>query len=77
MLAHALERIVQRLERRVIEDLIIRDGKVNQKALKANHITHHDLLEELRQEGQVSKPDAVKLAYLERSGKISVVPESG
>jgi uncharacterized membrane protein YcaP (DUF421 family) len=56
------------------EDLIIEDGKVQPKAMRHNHITEEDLLEELRQEGSVSSPSEVKTAFVERSGKISVIP---
>ena len=55
------------------EDLLIENGKRQLAALRANHITERDLVEELRQEGNLSSPEDVKLAYLERSGKISVV----
>jgi uncharacterized membrane protein YcaP (DUF421 family) len=56
------------------EDLIIKDGKVMAKGMRSNHISEKDLLEELRQEGGVSSPDEVKMAFVERSGKVSVVP---
>src|SRR6266516_2026188 len=55
------------------EDLLIENGKPLADAMRANHITEKDLLEELRQEGNVAAPGEVKLAFLERSGKISVV----
>lgn len=56
------------------EDLLIKDGKVQPQAMRANHISEKDLLEELRQEGSVSSPQEVKAAFVERNGKISVVP---
>lgn len=56
------------------ERLIIKDGEVQGEAMKASHLTREDLLEELRQEGQVLSPDQVEAAFIERSGKISVVP---
>lgn len=56
------------------ETLIIKDGQVQEKAMRAGHITKKDLLEELRQEGNVSSPIEVKTAFLEWNGKISVLP---
>src|ERR1043166_535266 len=55
------------------EDLLIENGKARSDAMRANHITERDLHEELRQEGNVADVSGVKLAYLERSGKVSVV----
>jgi len=55
------------------EELIVKDGEIIEKGLRASHITHKDLLEELRQEGNVSSPGEVKTAIVERSGKVSVV----
>lgn len=56
------------------EDLLIKDGKVMEQSLRANHLSEADLLEELRQHGQAESPGEVKTAYIERSGKISVIP---
>lgn len=56
------------------EDLIIKDGVVVEKGLRANHLSRKDLLEDLRQEGSVTSPEEVKIAFVERSGKVSVVP---
>ena len=52
---------------------IIIDGKVKTNPLKRNHVSRHDLEEDLRLAGNVDDPAAVKLARLERSGDISVV----
>jgi len=43
--------------------------------MRAHRLSEADLLEELRQEGKVESPKDVKKAFLERSGKISVVPQ--
>jgi hypothetical protein len=56
------------------EDLLIKDGKLIEQAMRANHLSRKDLLEELRQQGQVTSPSEVREAYIERSGKISVIP---
>jgi uncharacterized membrane protein YcaP (DUF421 family) len=55
--------------------LLVRDGQIQTQALRANSLTERDLDEEVRQEGKISSSKDVKEAYLERSGKISVVPK--
>ena len=59
------------------ERLIIERGTIMEDAMRRAHITDADLREELRQEGKVESPAQVEKAYLERSGKISVVPVKG
>jgi len=54
------------------ETVLIRNGRVDRKALRAAHMSANDLAEDLRQEG-VEEPREVKLAILERSGKLSVI----
>jgi uncharacterized membrane protein YcaP (DUF421 family) len=56
------------------EKLIIENGKICEATMRAHHISEKDLLEELRQEGNVSSPERVERAWIERSGRISVVP---
>jgi uncharacterized membrane protein YcaP (DUF421 family) len=56
-------------------DRLIRDGEVDRRAMRANDLSEKDLLEELRQHGRVACPADVQEAYIERSGKISVVPK--
>lgn len=56
-------------------DLVIRDGKIIQAALNKNDMSRDDLLEDLRLNGQVEQPEAVKAAYVERNGQTSVVRE--
>jgi uncharacterized membrane protein YcaP (DUF421 family) len=53
-------------------NLIVRDGIVNRQELKKAHMSRDDLDEDLRQQG-VESPKDVKVARLERSGKLSVV----
>lgn len=52
--------------------LLVRDGRVDTKALRAAHLSEHDLDEELRQHN-VTSLDEVAEAHLERSGKISIL----
>ena len=57
------------------EDLLIRNGQINHAAMRANDLSEHDLLEELRLRGKLRSPADVEEAYIERSGEISVVPK--
>jgi uncharacterized membrane protein YcaP (DUF421 family) len=52
--------------------LLVRDGKVDQHALRAAHMSMDDLHEDLREKG-VRDPAEVNEARLERSGKLSVL----
>lgn len=52
---------------------VIKDGVVDERVMRKHNLTPHDLEEELRLNGNVEEPGKVKAAYLERSGKISVV----
>jgi len=54
------------------DTVLIRDGKVDRKALAASHMSDDDLAEDLRQAG-VEEPKQVKSARLERNGKLSVI----
>lgn len=53
-------------------EVIISNGTLDRSALQRHHMGPDDLLEELRLRG-VEAPGQVKLAYLERSGEISVI----
>jgi uncharacterized membrane protein YcaP (DUF421 family) len=54
------------------DTVLIRDGKVDAKAMAASHMSEDDLLEDLRHQG-VEAPADAKSARLERSGKLSVI----
>lgn len=56
-------------------DLVIQDGVVVESGMRKNDMSDHDLAEGLRLNGQVERVDQVKVAYVERSGEISVVPK--
>jgi uncharacterized membrane protein YcaP (DUF421 family) len=56
--------------------VLVRDGAVDRKAMLRHGIGEADLLEGLRIE-QAETPADVRLASLENSGKISVVPRKG
>jgi uncharacterized membrane protein YcaP (DUF421 family) len=51
---------------------LVHDGNVQWPALKKAHVSEDDLFEDLRSQG-VDSPGDVKIAKLERSGKLSVV----
>ncbi len=55
------------------EKLIVDKGRVLPEVMRSHRITENDLLEEMRQEGNVDSLDKVKCAVVERSGRISVV----
>lgn len=57
------------------EVLLVKDGKVCDRALRKTNITEHDLQEALRMKGDV-RVENIKEAFLERSGQISVVRRS-
>jgi uncharacterized membrane protein YcaP (DUF421 family) len=56
-------------------DLVIQEGGIVSANLTKNNFSEDDMLEDLRLSG-VSAPDQVRLAYIERNGKISVVKKS-
>jgi len=54
-------------------DVIVRDGVLDEAAAHRNRLSEHDVLEELRLNGNVAEIRDVLLAVLERNGQISVV----
>ncbi|HKS84770.1 MAG TPA: YetF domain-containing protein [Pseudolabrys sp.] len=54
------------------DTVLIRNGRVDRKALRDAHMSADDLAEDLRQQGVDNHQD-VKEARLERSGKLSVI----
>ncbi len=56
--------------------VLVRGGRIDCKALRAAHMSRGDLDEELRQQG-VDGPSNVAHARLERSGKVSVIKQTG
>ena len=53
--------------------VLIRDGNIQQAAMRKNRYTLDELLEELRGQG-ISSVEEVKYAVLENSGQLSVLP---
>ena len=56
------------------DDVVIEDGKMVEKAMRKNHFTENDLLEDLRLTSHES-PAEVKCARIERSGELSAIPK--
>jgi len=54
--------------------LLIKDGEVQRAGMRRGSITHDDLTQALRLNTNQTDPAKIKLAYLERSGQISVIP---
>ena len=52
--------------------VLVREGRVDERAMRAAHLTEHDLHEDLRRRG-VARVEQVAEARLERNGAISVV----
>lgn len=55
------------------EILLVKDGQIQEGALKKTNLTEHDLVESLRANGGTEDVESVKAAYLERNGEISVI----
>ncbi len=54
-------------------NVLVRDGKADERAMRKHNITQADLCEQMRLHGNVEDLKAVQTAVLERSGEISVV----
>lgn len=55
--------------------LLIKDGILQKNTLRKLNITEKDILEQLRQQLNISSYEKVKTSYLERTGHISFVVE--
>lgn len=56
-------------------DVLIREGVIDQRTVRKNDLTPHDIDEDLRLSG-VENPEQVRLACVERNGEISVVKKT-
>ena len=54
-------------------EVIVRTGALDEAAARRNRLSEHDVLEDLRLNGNVAELRDVLLAVLERNGQISVV----
>lgn len=55
--------------------ILVQDGKVIERNLRRERLTHADVEEEARQQ-QISSLSDIRWAILERDGRISVIPKS-
>jgi uncharacterized membrane protein YcaP (DUF421 family) len=54
-------------------DVIVENGNVNWKILRQNHVSKHDLEEDLRLNAQTEDISKIRIARVERSGDISFI----
>lgn len=54
-------------------DVIVENGKVNWKMLRQNHVSKHDLEEDLRLNAKTEDISKIRIARVERSGDISFI----
>ncbi|HET7583485.1 MAG TPA: YetF domain-containing protein [Gemmatimonadaceae bacterium] len=54
--------------------LLIRDGEIQEEGLRKSGLSRRDLEQHLRLEHNTTDMSTIERAYMERSGKISVVP---
>jgi uncharacterized membrane protein YcaP (DUF421 family) len=54
-------------------DVIVQDGNLILSSMRRNHISRHDLEEDLRLGAQMEDPSKVRMARVERSGDISFI----
>jgi uncharacterized membrane protein YcaP (DUF421 family) len=57
--------------------LLIEDGKIQKIGMRKAGLSDHDLKQALRMQNNHTDPANIRLAYLERSGNISVIPFKG
>jgi uncharacterized membrane protein YcaP (DUF421 family) len=56
-------------------DLVVENGCVKRNVMRANDLSEHDLMEDVRVNGNIQDLKKVKAAYYERNGLISIVKE--
>jgi uncharacterized membrane protein YcaP (DUF421 family) len=54
-------------------DVLVVDGKRKRDAMRHNHISDHDLEEDMRLDAQTEELSTIKVARIERSGDISFI----
>jgi uncharacterized membrane protein YcaP (DUF421 family) len=54
-------------------DTIVRDGECDFEMMRRNHVSTHDLEEDMRLSAHIDDPSKVRLARVERSGDISFI----
>ena len=54
-------------------EVIVRDGQPQRDVMNRNHVSDHDLEEDLRIEGKTDDLSTIRIARIERSGDISFI----
>jgi uncharacterized membrane protein YcaP (DUF421 family) len=54
--------------------LLIKDGVVQKEGQRQAGLSDHDLLQALRLKASQTEPEGIRLAYMERNGRISMIP---
>lgn len=57
------------------EQLLIKDGKINEEVRRKEEITHHEIESAVREHGFL-KVEEVSVGMLENNGKISIIPKN-
>ena len=57
------------------ERQLIKEGEIDEEAMRKSKLGDNDLMQALRQNGKVESPEEVEAAYLERDGSITVIPK--
>jgi uncharacterized membrane protein YcaP (DUF421 family) len=57
------------------ERQLIKDGEIDEVAMRKSKLGENDLLQALRQKGGIKSPEEVDCAFLERDGTITVIPK--
>src|SRR5436309_6192706 len=53
--------------------VIVENGRMDRRNMRVNHITQHDLEEDMRLDAEIEDPSKIKIARVERSGDISFI----
>lgn len=53
--------------------VIVENGRIDQRNMRANQITEHDLQEDMRLDAEIDDVNKIKVARVERSGDISFI----
>jgi uncharacterized membrane protein YcaP (DUF421 family) len=54
-------------------DIIVRDGECDFRMMRRNHVSKHDLEEDMRLDAHIDDLSKVRVARVERSGDISFI----
>ena len=57
-------------------EVIVQDGRMLRNVMRKNHVSEHDLEEDLRLDAQCESIEQVRVARIERSGDISFIKKS-